>query len=408
VESRQTLNRKGELMLDLIARKSQQSFDGFIETLQQCYHEHVVQELMGPEVAAKIQAKVRASEEVDVQRLEHEIRENISQSFEHNNTEIKELVRVFSSNGITMSNVSHCSIVITLRCRDYKALESLQELYSSKELEKLFTEAFCPKFTNKGLESLRVLIPEKEFDQCCELRLMTREHHEALESSAEWLMDKVKVSEDLLNRLSLCELRKEAVKEAGTQEEQVKTLLDIVSRQPDSAFTQLIKALDDTQQHEAASNLHAFEIKPSSSKKRNRPTLLERSVANMIVCAICKENFKSPRSLPCLHTFCFMCLQGHCKDKLPGDNVQCPYCRADFTIPPTGVEGFVHNFYLQELSVHYNLPHRQGNGAHNVMPQDTGLMPELKQDAGDESPPAVEKDVPKLQKRGKCNTVLFS
>ena len=88
---------------------------------------------------------------------------------------------------------------------------------------------------------------------------MTSEHRKALESSAECLVDKMTVSDELLDKLSLCKQRREAVNEAETHEQQVKTLLDIVSRQPDSAFNQLLKALDDTHQNEAASYLRKYE-----------------------------------------------------------------------------------------------------------------------------------------------------
>jgi len=258
IDGQQLSCDKSGMMLDLLARKSQAAFDCFIGTCQLRDHEHVVQELMGPEVAAKVEAKVNAGEVADVQRLEDEIRESMMQSFANDDTDVKQLVDRLAFNGISVSNVSDGSITVTLRCRDYKALELLQELYSDKKLDELFTEAFCPKFADKGLEGLCLLIPEEEFQRCMELKLMTPEHRDALESSEEWLIDMVIISDDLLDKLSLCELRKEAVKEAGTQEEQVKTLLDIVSRQPDSAFTQLISALDYTQQDKAALLLRIF------------------------------------------------------------------------------------------------------------------------------------------------------
>ena len=72
-------------------------------------------------------------------------------------------------------------------------------------------------------------------------------------------MDKVAVSDELLDKLSLGKLLTQAVTEAVTSEQQVKTLLDILSRQPDSVFNQLLNALDDTQQNEAAFHLRTFE-----------------------------------------------------------------------------------------------------------------------------------------------------
>ena len=60
----------------------------------------------------------------------------------------------------------------------------------------------------------------------------------------------MKISADLLERLSLCKRRRQAVEQAATHEK-VKTLIDIMSRRRDSAFTQLLGALRDTNQNKA-------------------------------------------------------------------------------------------------------------------------------------------------------------
>jgi len=66
-------------------------------------------------------------------------------------------------------------------------------------------------------------------------------------------------------------------------------------------------------------------------------------------CPICLNLFDVPKSLPCLHAFCLKCLQGHFKDKCPGDEVPCPMCRKEFQIPPEGLDGLQHNFFVQRL-----------------------------------------------------------
>jgi len=51
--------------------------------------------------------------------------------------------------------------------------------------------------------------------------------------------------------MSLCDRHRQAIECAETHEEQVETLIDIVSRQPDSTFEQLLDALKATNQTEA-------------------------------------------------------------------------------------------------------------------------------------------------------------
>jgi len=70
---------------------------------------------------------------------------------------------------------------------------------------------------------------------------------------------------------------------------------------------------------------------------------------NITTCPICLEMFDNPKSLPCLHTFCLKCLQGHFKDKCLGDEVPCPICRKEFQIPNNGLEDLQHHFFIQQL-----------------------------------------------------------
>lgn len=56
-------------------------------------------------------------------------------------------------------------------------------------------------------------------------------------------------------------------------------------------------------------------------------------------CNLCLEGFKSPRILPCFHTFCLQCL-----NQLTGFSSMsyfaCPTCRANIQVPFGGVEKF--------------------------------------------------------------------
>ena len=255
VEGRRTYDDKGEMMWDLISRKSQAAFEQFIEILRQNHHEHVAEWLMGPEVSATVDVSVEEPG-VDVQNLEGAIRENMLQTLADDETELK---REFTRNGFSLSEVLQSSIIVKFTYEDHAALMSLQKLYRSKKLDELFSEAFRPRFADRGLTSLRVVISDEEFQRHCELQLMTDGHRRALRSLAEDSFDKVSVSDDFLEKLSLCKQRRDIVMVQASREQQVKTLLDIISRQPDSAFIQLLNALDDTHQTEAAADLRRFE-----------------------------------------------------------------------------------------------------------------------------------------------------
>jgi hypothetical protein len=80
------------------------------------------------------------------------------------------------------------------------------------------------------------------------------------------------------------------------------------------------------------------------------PTDLHQYLDELIKCPICSEFFVDPRSLPCLHTYCLKCIQGHCGDKVPNNEAKCPVCRNTFTIPSDGVEQLRSNFFIKGLA----------------------------------------------------------
>jgi len=74
-----------------------------------------------------------------------------------------------------------------------------------------------------------------------------------------------------------------------------------------------------------------------------------KEVYDMTECCICTEVFTDPRVLPCIHTFCLNCLMNYTKDKRPGDDIPCPLCRKEFTIPADGLSGIPKNFFMEKL-----------------------------------------------------------
>ena len=58
-------------------------------------------------------------------------------------------------------------------------------------------------------------------------------------------------------------------------------------------------------------------------------------------CTVCLERLNDPRTLPCWHSFCKVCLEGFvktCRDKAPRDRpireIPCPNCRTTFVLDP--------------------------------------------------------------------------
>ena len=48
-----------------------------------------------------------------------------------------------------------------------------------------------------------------------------------------------------------------------------------------------------------------------------------------LTCAVCMEQFKEPKVLPCLHTYCKKCLEKLVKKQGSEQVITCPECRQD-------------------------------------------------------------------------------
>ena len=77
--------------------------------------------------------------------------------------------------------------------------------------------------------------------------------------------------------------------------------------------------------------------------------LLRETVGDVTECPICTETMVDPRVLPCIHTFCFKCLDQLWKGKQPGVKVPCPLCRTEVVIPVEGVSSLQKNFFVEKL-----------------------------------------------------------
>ena len=252
-----TANNRNEIILNLIARKSQSDFFNFVSALNDTDQTHVVLNLIGANVVAKIKTVCESgADDGHIPDIDAELLEYMREMFQSNAIVVQRLNYLLAHNGVSVSGVREGCIEVTFTCESVQSLQNFHELSDSGKLEQMLNEAFCSQFSSKGLKSLKLVMGNEQFEQCsqtfAEWIPMTTKHRNALLSSEERLLDKIRVSEDLLDRLSLDKPRRQAIEQAATREQQVKTLIDVVSRRPDSAFDELLDALKDTNQHEVA------------------------------------------------------------------------------------------------------------------------------------------------------------
>ncbi|KAK3602169.1 hypothetical protein CHS0354_013236 [Potamilus streckersoni] len=67
-------------------------------------------------------------------------------------------------------------------------------------------------------------------------------------------------------------------------------------------------------------------------------------------CSICMDNFKTPKLIPCHHTFCCKCLEDYVQVNLSNGRFKCPICRKNVKLPKGGVSAFQTNFYIDTNS----------------------------------------------------------
>ena len=83
---------------------------------------------------------------------------------------------------------------------------------------------------------------------------------------------------------------------------------------------------------------------------------LLKNLKKHVECSICLDNFKEPKTIACLHTFCCECLKKHVLLSQRQGQFRCPECQTQIVIPegnrfdqlPTS---FLHNSLLSLLTV---------------------------------------------------------
>ena len=71
--------------------------------------------------------------------------------------------------------------------------------------------------------------------------------------------------------------------------------------------------------------------------------------AGLLQCSLCLDEFKDPRALPCLHTFCLECLVQLCATSQRNGKFKCPMCQEQHKTPGNGPEGFRKDFRIKSF-----------------------------------------------------------
>ena len=72
------------------------------------------------------------------------------------------------------------------------------------------------------------------------------------------------------------------------------------------------------------------------------------SITKMVECAICLDDVKDPKALPCLHSFCLSCLENTVESP-ESEIIICPTCREEHKLPDDGVKEFRDDHRLNYL-----------------------------------------------------------
>ena len=73
------------------------------------------------------------------------------------------------------------------------------------------------------------------------------------------------------------------------------------------------------------------------------------SAADLLKCSLCLSEFKDPRALPCLHTFCLKCLIDLADTTEQVDTMKCPVCQEHHKMPQNGAGGFRKDFRINSF-----------------------------------------------------------
>lgn len=71
------------------------------------------------------------------------------------------------------------------------------------------------------------------------------------------------------------------------------------------------------------------------------------NISDLLMCPVCLETFREPRTLNCLHSFCCKCLE-QCRRSFRRE-IACPVCKKITMLPANGIQGLQHDFRIQQI-----------------------------------------------------------
>ena len=244
-------------LVDIFKRKADRAFRCFVETLKKTGQGHLAKKILGIDVSGTVELNGSVSSE-DLPDLEQRMVAQMQMS---------ELLPSLENDCI-YAEAQHGSIKIRFSCTSVESVSKLRQLYESGTIDKLLYDSHGRKFCEQGLQSVKVNIPPSEFEVAERCTIMTPEHRNLLQTTADRFASRLVVSDQLLSRLSLCRRRRQAILCQSTAEERARLLFDIVSRQADSAFQQLVDAFRDTGDTEIVEFLQNQHLQPGRSNSQ--------------------------------------------------------------------------------------------------------------------------------------------
>ena len=72
---------------------------------------------------------------------------------------------------------------------------------------------------------------------------------------------------------------------------------------------------------------HSYSCEEGDLPEMTKALTLAENLEKELECAVCLEQFKDPKVLPCLHSFCKICLEGLVDREGNAWKLNCPSCR---------------------------------------------------------------------------------